>query len=63
MLKNAYLLAKIGDDTAENERNFAVIVVVGAAVVVGAGVVVVGFGVVVVVLPVRYEHETDVGAG
>ena len=23
MLKNAYLLAKIGADTAENERNFA----------------------------------------
>ena len=23
MLKNAYLLAKIGTDTAENERNFA----------------------------------------
>ena len=23
MLQNAYLLAKIGDDTAENERNFA----------------------------------------
>ena len=23
MLKNAYLLAKIGTDTADNERNFA----------------------------------------
>ena len=32
MLKNAYLLAKIGADTAENERHFAEILPIGRRV-------------------------------
>ena len=37
MLKNAYLLAKIGADTAENERNFAEILPIGRRVADLAG--------------------------
>ena len=33
MLKNAYLLAKIGADTAENEQHFAEILLIGRLVV------------------------------
>ena len=37
MLKNAYLLAKIGADTAENERHFAEILPIGRRVAAGVG--------------------------
>ena len=37
MLQNAYLLAKIGTDTAENERSFAEILPIGRRVAVRRG--------------------------
>ena len=36
MLKNAYLVAKIGADTAENEQQFAEILPIGRRAPVGA---------------------------
>ena len=36
MLQNAYLLAKIGADTAENEQQFAASLPVGRRVAIGA---------------------------
>ena len=37
MLQNAYLVAKIGDDTAENEQHFAKILPIGRLVAAPSG--------------------------